>query len=65
MEELGLGGTKEEESRTTSINWKNDISLYWKEEDFRRCKSGGKDQEFSFGNIKFEMPTRQLNGDVE
>ena len=27
-EELGLGMTKEEESRVTSNNWKNDIAIY-------------------------------------
>jgi hypothetical protein len=28
-------------------------------------KSGGKDKEFSVGNMKLEMPTRHPNGDVK
>ena len=64
MEELGLGVTKEE-SRVTSNNCKNDIAIYEQDKDYKMSKSGGKDKEFSFGNMKLEMPTRHPNGDVK
>lgn len=64
MEELGLGVTKEE-SRVTSNNWKNDIAIYEQGKDSKMSKSGGKDTEFSFDNMKLEMPMRHPNGDVK
>ena len=63
MEELGLGVTKE--SRVTYNNWKNDIAIYEQGKDSKMSKSGGKDMEFSFANMKLEMPSRHPNGDVK
>ena len=64
MEELGLGVTKEE-SRVTSNNWKNDIAIYEQDKDYKMSKSGGKDKEFSFGNMQLEMPTRYPNHEIK
>lgn len=41
LAELGLEVTKEEESRVTSNNWKNDMAIYSQSEDYKMSESGG------------------------
>lgn len=45
--------------------WKDRVALCCHWEDCGRCKCGGEDQRFSFGQIKFEISIRYSSGDVE